>query len=180
DLEHYPYGHSKAQAEALVQASGRRSLIVRPTLVAGPAAPAFAGLVKLARMPVCPLFAGGKARLQPIHVADLAEWMTDLGLRADWPSSIVEMGGPEVITAKDLLLRLRKERLGRSPRGLSFPLRPLRFALRLVEGPLWPVLPLTSGQLASFAEDGTAEASDDWQRRRATMKSLEEMVADDG
>ena len=62
------------------------------------------------------------------------------------------------------------------PRTCHLPLRPIRGLLRLLEGPLLPLLPLTAGQLATFANDGTVRGSAFLESRWPGMKRLADIL----
>ena len=93
-----------------------------------------------------------------VDVRDLAQAVVDLVRKPALGGSLLAAGGPERISVKDLLVRLRRY----SGRGdgpwVHLPLAPIRTALALLEPALRPVLPLTAGQLSSFvaANDGSA------------------------
>src|SRR5688572_11557728 len=70
DSAGYHYAQSKRLAEDAVGASRVPHLIVRPGIVLGPRSPGFAGLAKLAALPVVPLFGPGTHLTQPIDVDD--------------------------------------------------------------------------------------------------------------
>ena len=70
------YGKSKAQAEALVAASGLDWTIVRPPGVYGPRDIDYLDMFKSARFGIVPLPPGGASSM--IHVADLAELLVAL------------------------------------------------------------------------------------------------------
>jgi nucleoside-diphosphate-sugar epimerase len=155
DLTDYPYARTKARAEEAVRTAGLDYLIVRPTAVFGPGSPTFEGLWRLAGLPVTPLFGGGAARIQPIHVEDLASLLADAVEQGDFEGRTVAAGGPEVIRMGDLLLRLRRLR-GRGGAAVSVPLPPLQAVLRTLERFVPGRLPVTAGQLTSFRFDGIA------------------------
>jgi nucleoside-diphosphate-sugar epimerase len=125
DLTDYPYARSKARAEEAVRRSGLDYLIVRPTAVFGPGSPTFEGLWRLAGLPVTPLFGGGTARVQPIHVEDLVSRLADAVEDGDFEGRTVAVGGPEIVTMRDLLLSLRRRR-GRGGAAVNVPFRPCR------------------------------------------------------
>ncbi len=152
DRPGYHYAEAKEAAERRVRTSGLESLIVRPTMVFGPGSPVEEGLARLASLPVVPLFGGGENRLQPVAAADLARFL-DAALDRDFDGGCLTVAGPEVWTMRELLRRLGREKLGKARPAVSFPLRPTRGLLRLVEPLLRSILPLTAGQLASFAND---------------------------
>jgi NADH dehydrogenase len=163
----YHYAESKKQAEEIVRTSGMPYTIVRPTLVLGPGSPNLESLTRLALMPVVPLFGGAEARVQPVHVDDLAAAL--VLICANPPrGETVEVGGPETLTMRDLLSRLR----GAPLHSVNVPFKPLAFALGACEDLLFPLLPFTAGQLASFVCDGIARPG--W---NSPQKSVDEMLA---
>jgi NADH dehydrogenase len=153
DQTHYPYAKKKAAAETLVRASGLGATIVRPAIVAGPGSPVIGGLATLALAPATPVFGDGAKRVAPIHVDDLAERL--VALAAGEPQrEAIELGGPEVFTIDALLSAIRRARGKGEAMLLHLPLAPIRALLAALEPALRPVLPLTAGQLATFANDG--------------------------
>ncbi|MET0386614.1 MAG: NAD-dependent epimerase/dehydratase family protein [Polyangiales bacterium] len=158
DRRYYPYAESKIAAEKLVQASRLRTTIVRPTMILGDGSPIQHSLESLARLPFIPMFGDGERRVQPVDVADVVKLLAAIASDPDDVSAVVELGGPEVYSLKELLTRLRvlQGRQGQSPRFLHLPLALMRWFLALLERPLFSVLPLTAGQLASFANNSVA------------------------
>lgn len=157
DRRYYAYAESKLAAEALMSSAALRTTIVRPTMVLGAGSPVQSSLEKLARLPLVPLFGDGLRRVQPIPVDALCRHLADLGQSEGLPRThaLLEYGGPEVYTLRELLQRMRRQQgLSSRARFLRVPLAPLRAALAWLERPLLPVLPLTAGQLATFANDG--------------------------
>ena len=157
DRPHYHYAETKAAAEGLVGASGLEFLIVRPTLVLGPGSPLLASLRRLALLPVPLIFGNGTPLVQPVHVDDLAHLLeAALGL-ADWGGHAITVGGPELVSIEELLLRIRATRKPDGRGLLHLPLGPARLLLSLLEPILFPLLPFTAGQLALFANPSVAE-----------------------
>jgi NADH dehydrogenase len=153
DQSHYPYAGAKARAERAVRASGVPATIVRPTIVAGPGAPVMQGFATLALAPLTPVFGDGQKRVAPIHVDDLAELLVEIAA-GEPQAQPIELGGPESFTLDALLQGIRAAR-GRGPaRLVHLPLAPIRALLAALEPALRPLLPLTAGQLATFANDG--------------------------
>jgi NADH dehydrogenase len=174
DRSRYPYARAKEAGEAAVRASGTPWLIVRPTIVLGPDAPVLAGLRRLARLPVLPLFGGGRARVQPVHVGDLAELLDRILQDEGLSGEVVEAGGPEVVTLADLLRELRRLE-GKPPRALSLPIGPLAALLWWLER-AGLRLPVTAGQLATFVEDGIAKPHSWVASRHLLQTPLAEML----
>jgi len=140
------------------------------------------GLARLALAPLPVLFGPGDLPVQPIHVDDVVTALLTLAA-GDADGTTVELGGPEVLSMRDLLLRIRAAhgRAFRSP--LRLPLGPWRTALAAVEPFLFPLLPLTAGQLASFANRGTARPHPVVDALRPRMRGIDAMIAparDDG
>lgn len=157
DLRFYPYGRSKLAAEAIVQASGLEAAILRPMLILGPGSPTLAGFRRLAFLPRGVIFGDGRVRVAPIHVDDVGAIIAraaDAPIAAS-PAPIYDLAGPESLDLDELVGRLRAAR-GLAPGILHLPLAPLRRVLALLEPIFLPIMPVTAGQLASFAEDGVA------------------------
>jgi nucleoside-diphosphate-sugar epimerase len=156
DIVHYPYAQSKLAAEKAVQDSGLDWVIVRPTIVLGEGAPNWRMLRKLSCLPVVPLFGGGRAKVQPVDVIDVArglEWLVKNPLVS---GRVLEIGGPEVLTFSAFLARIRAA-CGRGRFcGVSIPVAPARIALKMVKRMLGDRSPLGPGQLAPFINDGVA------------------------
>ncbi len=158
DRRFYPYADSKIAAEEIADASPVPTTIVRPTMILGPGSPIQAALKKLARLPVVPLFGDGRVQVQPVHVDEVVRVLGGLAHEPPRGGDVIELGGPEAVTMREVLARLRSPGVGAEHvRFLPLPLGPIRQALALLEGPLLPVLPLTAGQLASFANDSVAD-----------------------
>jgi nucleoside-diphosphate-sugar epimerase len=158
DRRHYPYAESKRAMEALLFGSGLPVLVFRPTMILGPGSPVLRGLRTLAAAPVGVRFGAGDLPVQPVHVDDVAEVLASALEQPLALPAPVGLGGPETLPFRILLERIRERVRGRPGPFLALPLGPVRGALALVEPLLFPVLPLTAGQLASFANPGTVPA----------------------
>jgi NADH dehydrogenase len=156
DAPHYHYAAAKRAAEDIVRGSGLAFSILRPTIVLGPGSPIGTALRSLARLPVMPIFGDGRARVQPVDVRDLAAVITSVLHHDRFRNEVAEVGGPEQISLKEMLCRLRMRVRGSTAGVVHVPLRPLRAALGLLETLLPVTPPLTAGQLATFANDGVA------------------------
>ena len=66
---------------------------------------------------------------------------------------------------------------GKEPHFVRLPLGPIRALLALIEPLLRPVLPVTAGQLAMFANDSTASPNWLHDRLKGRMRSTEEAIA---
>jgi NADH dehydrogenase len=103
-----PYHRSKAAAEAIVQSFEGEWVIVRPGAVYGPGDEHLSLMLRMVRsLPVIPAIGDGAQRMQPIWHEDLA---AALAIAVDHPSiagRVLEVGGREVITQRDLIDRMQ-------------------------------------------------------------------------
>lgn len=173
DRTRYPYADSKLAAERLVLGADLEGIVVRPTIIVGPGAPVLAGLEKMAGLPVTPVFGDGRARVQPVHVGDVARAVLDLACYGCGEEREIDVGGPDVVTMEELLATVRRLRFGKPPRAVHLPLKFFRGLLGIMEGPFLPWMPLTAGQLATFANDGLARSSGFMEGRRGSLVPLE-------
>jgi NADH dehydrogenase len=98
------YAQAKAAGEQAVLAAAPNATIMRPSLVFGPEdqfTNRFAGLARMA--PFLPLVGGGVTRLQPVYVGDLATAVADAADGKTRPGGIYELGGPEVLTMREIM-----------------------------------------------------------------------------
>lgn len=95
---------SKGRAQAYVAASGLKWTAVRPSVIFGPQDEffnAFARLIRLTPL-VFPLIGGGTALFQPVSVYDVVEAMVRSLDDDGTIGQEFELGGPEVLTLKDI------------------------------------------------------------------------------
>ena len=178
DLRLYHYAESKAAAERLVLGTRLESVIVRPTLVIGRESGPTQLLMRLARLPVIPVFGGARNQVQPIDARDLAELLVDT-LDASLPSgTVLEFGGPEVVSLRQLLGVMHRRLSTTDPRFIHIPMTPLVRTWTLLERVVAGVLPFTTGQLATFRFDGVATPNLLWQQRQARMFNIEAMIGE--
>ncbi len=78
--------------------------IFRPSIVFGPDDDFFNKFAALARMlPALPLVGGGHTRFQPVFAGDVAEAFAAAVAGETKPGTIYELGGPEVLTFRELM-----------------------------------------------------------------------------
>jgi len=157
DQSYYPYARTKARAEALVVSSGLDFAIVRPTLVLGADSPIWLTLRKIAGLPVIPLPRKGRpVSVQPVHVDDVVRGIAMLLDAGRFQGEVFELGGPDAMPFSAFLSDIHRAVTGKPARIVPVPLVPIRLLLALVEPVLRPLMPVTAGQLAVFANDSTA------------------------
>jgi len=155
-----PYIASKGLGEAATLEAFPGATVLRPSVVFGPEDDFFNRFGALSSvMLIIPLFGGGKTRLQPVYVGDVAR-ATATALAGDArPGVIYELGGPQVMTLREaaelVLATVDRKRL-----LIGLPLGPSRllasmtsFASRATLG-LFPTLLTTSrDQVDLLAQD---------------------------
>ncbi len=82
------------------------AVILRPSLVFGPEDQLFNRFAALARLsPFLPLIGGGRTRFQPVYAGDVGAAIAAACAGRGKPGTVYELGGPEVITFRQLLDR---------------------------------------------------------------------------
>ncbi len=153
-LKKNSYGQSKVEAEALVAASGIPWVVLRPTMVYGEGGglhfARLAGLVKSAPR-VLPVFGPGTARLQPVHVQDVASAIQIALARDEALGDTWGVSGATVVTFDQLVARLAAA-LGVRRTLVHVPL-PLAMAAATLAATLSPSFFLTPEALLGLNQD---------------------------
>lgn len=103
------YARTKALGEAAVLEAFPQAVIMRPSIMFGPGDGFFNLMGKLARaFPVLPLI-GGDTRFQPIYVGDVADAFAVAAEGGVKTGRIYELGGPEIVTYRELTERVLHE-----------------------------------------------------------------------
>ena len=103
------YAMTKAEGDALLEASSLDWAVLRPSLVYGRGSHGMAQFTALAALPVgIPLVGDGRQPFQPIAVEELARAIVALVEHAGPLRLIVDAVGPEPITMRDLLAATRR------------------------------------------------------------------------
>ena len=145
------YARTKAQGEERVRAAFAGATLLRPSIVFGPEDDFFNRFSWLARLsPALPLIGGGRTRFQPVYVGDVAQAVRTVLRDAASAGLTYELGGPEVLTLKDVMqLVLKQTQRKRLLISVPFVLaRPLAAVLGLLPKPL-----LTLDQVRLLGED---------------------------
>ena len=145
-----PYYRGKAEVEAALTASGVGYAILRPAVLFGDEPILFNTIAwLLRRFPIFGIAGDGGYRIQPIHVADLAELA--VGFAAQSVNVVADAAGPETFDFDELVGLIRgavgsRSRIVHGPPGLAL------FAARLLGLSLHDVL-LTREELDGLMED---------------------------
>jgi uncharacterized protein YbjT (DUF2867 family) len=129
------HGNGVLAGEAAFLASGRRGVMLHPTMIYG--AQGEDNVQRLAallrRLPVMPLPGGGRFLVQPIHQSDVTRCIrAALQQPGDGPSSVV-IAGPDAVRYADFVRLVATAAGLRKPFILPFPVGPLTLAARLTK-----------------------------------------------
>ncbi|KAK0466461.1 uncharacterized protein EV420DRAFT_1261166 [Desarmillaria tabescens] len=104
-----PYTRTKGLGEISVLENCPSATVIRPSLVFGPEDDFFNRFSRLSRfLPILPVFGGGTSKFQPVYVEDLARAVeiiatADAKVKNDMSGKIMEAGGPDVFTYRELM-----------------------------------------------------------------------------
>ncbi|RFU14460.1 complex I NDUFA9 subunit family protein [Rhodobacteraceae bacterium W635] len=99
------YARTKAAGEAAVREHFPNAVILRPSIIFGAEDQFFNRFAQMTKFgPVLPLF-GGHSRFQPVYVDDVAQAAVK-GVLGQAEPGIYELGGPEVETLHDLMVKM--------------------------------------------------------------------------
>ena len=152
-----PYIRARGRGERAVRQEFPGATIVRPSVMFGPGDALFGTLADLARLlPILPLIGGGRTRLQPVYVEDVAEAVARMLADPVTASRTYETTGPDVYTLRELVevtLRL----IGRRRALIPVPFAIADVLARLFE--LLPSPPLTTGQVDLLRMDSVTSGT---------------------
>ena len=170
-----PYIRSRGRGELAVQQAFPNATIVRPSAIFGPGDALFGTLANLARLlPVLPLIAGGRTRLQPVYVEDVAESVTRILADPGTVGRTYELAGPRVYTLRDLV-RFTLRVVGKRRLLMPLPFTVAEIQARLLE--FLPSPPLTTGQVDLLKADSVASGALPGRRElNIPPKAVEEVV----
>ncbi|MEO1656639.1 MAG: complex I NDUFA9 subunit family protein [Pseudomonadota bacterium] len=115
------YARTKAEGEQAALSNVPTATIIRPSIVFGPQDDFFNRFAAMARIaPALPLIGGGKTKFQPVYVDDVADAIVQLIETGAGRGETFELGGPEVMSFKELL-QLMLKIVGRSRLLLPLP-----------------------------------------------------------
>lgn len=163
----FPYFRGKAQAEALVRASGLSFAIVRPTLVFGPEDILVNDIAWILRR--APLFlvpGDGRYEVQPVSVGDTARICVEVGAAPD--DVVVDAAGPDRFAFAPFVRLIAaavesRARIHTAPAGLALAAsRLLGLLVRDVVLTRDEVGALTAGLLVSDSPPLGGERFEDW------------------
>lgn len=150
------YARSKKRGEDMVRRFYPAATILRPSAVFGAEDDFFNRFARMAKLsPFLPAIGGGKTKLQPVFVGDVAGAVMAALADNNTAGRTYELGGPEVLNFKEVYQRLFAHT--RQPRCLL----PLPFGVARVIGKILgilPVPPLTADQVDTLRADNVVSA----------------------
>jgi uncharacterized protein YbjT (DUF2867 family) len=171
-----PYIRARGRGELMVQRAFPGATIVRPGAMFGPGDALFGTLAELARLlPILPLIGGGRTRLQPVFVEDVAEAVANILTDPGTVGRTYELAGPGVYTLRDLV-RMTLHLMGKRRLLMPVPFAVAEIQARLFE--LLPNPPLTTGQVDLLKADNVASGTLPGLRElNIEPKTVEEVVS---
>ena len=155
----YPYSYSKWQAEQRIVNSGLSYTILRPSVIFGKGdefLTALAGLVRLG--PITPVIGGGRNRMQPVAVEDVARCVSASVGNSLVKGKVLSLGGPDRLNYNELIAEVALA-MGKRVRRLPVPTFLAYPAVAVLQG-LLPRPPLTTAQLKMLGIRNVAEGND--------------------
>lgn len=147
------YAKTKLAGEKQIQRFFDKSTILRPSVVFGPKDSFFNMFASMAQiLPALPLIGGGKTLFQPVYVGDVANAVAN-AIKTQ-SLGIYELGGPEVLSFKEVLQRLKIHT------GQKFCLFPMPFCMAKIQAffmGMLPNPPLTMDQVKSLKTDNIVD-----------------------
>ena len=179
------YHRTKYEAEELLKSSGLDWTVFRPSIIHA-ADGEFMQLMKAFVRPklhhgpilAMPYFGTGEGKLQPVSVLDVAYCMVAaIGMEATIGQTY-SMGGPEVVTWKQLYTVCARAIAGKAKRQISVPI-PLAklLAVTIMKTPLVPkLLRFNRGQVQMSQEDSVCDTAPVEDTFGITLRSFEDRV----
>lgn len=145
------YARTKAEGEARARQACPGAVILRPSVVFGPEDRFFNRFAALARIsPALPLIGGGRTKLQPVYVVDVASAVLRCIEDPATAGRTYELGGPRVYSFRELmqlvLVETNRRRL----------LLPVPWGIAMLQGAVLGLLPkpmLTRDQVRLLRHD---------------------------
>lgn len=149
------YIRARTETERVVSAAFPGATFLRPSVIFGPEDAFFTTLASMARLsPVLPLFGGGRTRLQPVYVGDVAEAAVRALEKPATAGEVFQLGGPRVYSFRQLV-ELTLDTIGRRRLLLPVPFFIAERQAMMLE--LLPDPPLTRDQVRLLKVDNVVD-----------------------
>jgi len=171
-----PYYHAKWEQEQALQGSGLEHVIFRPSFVFahdGGILPTFRRLARIT--PVTPIIGGGRQRIQPIWIEDVAAYFAQSVDKAEAANRTFELGGPDAVSWNEFWSQLKRA-LGQRRPSVHVPVSLMRANALLTER-LPGNIPLTRDLLTMLEHGDNVVSNDDAVRTfRLPLMPLDEQL----
>ncbi len=161
----FPYHYTKWRAENELKQSGLRYVIFRPSIIFGPSPEGrqhfisqLADVVR-APAPLVPQIGDGQTRFQPIHHQDVAESFLRAVVDDQLDGSTFEIGGPQVLTYRQILDEIRKVLGSRKP-IVPAPVQLVKVGATVLDHIPGITSPVSTEQLKMLSIDNVAPQND--------------------
>jgi uncharacterized protein YbjT (DUF2867 family) len=155
-----PYVASKGLGEQATREAFPDAIVMRPSVVFGPEDDFFNRFGALAcHLPVLPLLAGGKTRLQPVYVGDVGQAAAAALSGLAKAGAIYELCGPQTMTLREAA-ELTLRTIDRRRPLIGLPLGPSRWIAASTEFAGWATMGLFPKLLTTTRDQVDLLASD--------------------
>lgn len=148
------YHRSKRAGEKIVEQSGLRWTIFRPSWIFAPGDELSVTIKDVIRRPVVPLVNGGRSLVQPIARDDVCACIARSLRMPETQGKIYELGGPERLSYREIFERAAST-MGRRARTVSVPSGMIRPFVAILQR--FRSFPLTVDELRMISEDNVCE-----------------------
>lgn len=169
------YHLSKRDADTYLASLPLRSAIVQPSLVYGPGGASARLFSMMASLPLIALPGGGRQQVQPVHIDDLIDGIVALVEAQTPPAARLPMVGPEPVSMREFLQRLRSAmQLGP---GLFVPVPNALTTMAAVMGEKMPNSLLDRETLEMLERGNTGDAAPLRHLIGRTAKPVQEFIS---
>jgi uncharacterized protein YbjT (DUF2867 family) len=180
-----PFIASKGLGERATRDAFPGAIVMRPSVVFGPEDDFFNRFGALAcHLPVLPLLAGGRTRLQPVYVGDLGQAASAALSGLAKAGTTYELGGPRTMTLREAA-ELALSAIDRRRPLIGVPLGPSRWiaastalAARATFGLFPKLLTMTSDQVDFLASDNVVSVEAEAEGRVLRALGVEPQAAE--
>ncbi len=148
------YHRSKRAGEKIVELSGLRWTIFRPSWIFAPGDELSATIKDVVRHPVVPLIDGGRSLVQPVALDDACACMARSLRMPETQGKIYELGGPDRMSYREIFEQAASN-MGRKARTVSVPSLMIRPFVEILQR--FKSFPLTVDELKMLAEDNVCD-----------------------
>jgi uncharacterized protein YbjT (DUF2867 family) len=151
--------------------------IVQPSLVFGEGGTSASLFTLLASLPVIPLPGGGRQQVQPLHIDDVIAAIVEIVATSSTDGRRVPLVGPEPISLREFLRRLRGRMQSSIALFVSIPAALMQITARVAE--LLPGSLLDRETLAMLDAGNTASPAATNQLLKRAPRDVEQLIDDD-